>query len=371
MRLKFITENGPFPKCATSVLESIRTPRSQAKIHLYSAPEARCTYSPSFFYRGGTSRGRAMEGDQEPAGEAGAGDGKLKRVTITDKTQVGNMKGFFPQPVPGREGAVRAAPTEAEGYITNTIGISQRITGGLRRNGPGAGTDGARNSRTSSRQRTIRTIQRSAGNGTRHGHRRTGELVDERSQHLGVPTQSERQLITSSKASITSMGENERRRNTGSTLPRPSGTSGGPTAARHGSDRVQSVDDHAEPITGLGVGDGRSNTARQRIASKHYRENTVQTTGAQSKGLYHSVRRHSDAGGRERRDTERHTTVEGARHTGIRWPTQGIRGATGKSPITIASSGSDTDARDGQPDGGGSRRAARAGLVIRHNGTER
>ena len=36
-----------------------------------------------------------MEGDQEPAGEAGARDGKPKRVTITDKTQAGNMEGFF------------------------------------------------------------------------------------------------------------------------------------------------------------------------------------------------------------------------------------------------------------------------------------
>ena len=258
---KFVTKMVTFRSASLRCLKAFQITRSQARIYLYSAPEARCTSSPSFFYRGGTSRGRAMEGDQEPAGETDAGDGKLKRVTITDKTQVGNMKGFFPQPVPGREGAVRAAPTEAEGYITNTIGISQRITGGLRRNGPGAGTDGARNSRTSSRQRTIRTIQRSAGNGTRHGHRRTGELVDERSQHLGVPTQSERQLITSSKASITSMGENERRRNTGGIVPRSSSTGDGPTTARRGSDRVQSVDDHAEPTTYLSTSqysDGKS-----------------------------------------------------------------------------------------------------------------
>ena len=49
-------------------MKAFRIPRSQAKIRLYSAPEARCTSPPSFFYRGGTSRGRAMEDGREPAG---------------------------------------------------------------------------------------------------------------------------------------------------------------------------------------------------------------------------------------------------------------------------------------------------------------
>ena len=43
MRHKIVTNNGLFPKCATSGLEAFRITRSQAKISLYSAPEARCT----------------------------------------------------------------------------------------------------------------------------------------------------------------------------------------------------------------------------------------------------------------------------------------------------------------------------------------
>ena len=36
-----------------------------------------------------------MEDGREPAGESGGGDGQTKRVAITDKTQAGNMEGFF------------------------------------------------------------------------------------------------------------------------------------------------------------------------------------------------------------------------------------------------------------------------------------
>ena len=110
MRHKFATETGPFPKCATSVLEGFRIPRSQAKIRLYSAPEARCTSSPSFFYRGGTSRGRAMEDGKEPVVGKGDGDGKSKRVAITDQTQAGSMMGLFTTLPPGTKPAAVMAP---------------------------------------------------------------------------------------------------------------------------------------------------------------------------------------------------------------------------------------------------------------------
>ena len=51
MRHKFVRENGLFPKCVTSVLKSFPNHSLPSQIHLYSAPEARCTSSPSFFYR--------------------------------------------------------------------------------------------------------------------------------------------------------------------------------------------------------------------------------------------------------------------------------------------------------------------------------
>ena len=43
MRHKIVTNNGIFPKCVTSGLKAFRISRSQAKIGLHSAPEARCT----------------------------------------------------------------------------------------------------------------------------------------------------------------------------------------------------------------------------------------------------------------------------------------------------------------------------------------
>ena len=51
MRHKIVTNNGLLPKCATSGLKAFRIVSPQAIICLYSAPEARCTSSPSFFYR--------------------------------------------------------------------------------------------------------------------------------------------------------------------------------------------------------------------------------------------------------------------------------------------------------------------------------
>ena len=42
-----------------------------------------------------------MEDGREPAGESGAGDGKSKRAAITDKTQAGNMEGYFHRLPPG------------------------------------------------------------------------------------------------------------------------------------------------------------------------------------------------------------------------------------------------------------------------------
>ena len=47
--------------------------------------------SPSFFYRGGTSRGRALEDGKEPSVGAGDGDGKSKRAAITEQTQAGSL----------------------------------------------------------------------------------------------------------------------------------------------------------------------------------------------------------------------------------------------------------------------------------------
>ena len=117
MRHKIVTNNGLLPKCATSGLKAFRITRSQAKICLYSEPEARCTSSSSFFYRGGTSRGHAMEDGRESDEEAGVGDGKHKRVAITEKTQAGNMMGFHSLP-PGTKAA--AAPPPPPGQKATT-----------------------------------------------------------------------------------------------------------------------------------------------------------------------------------------------------------------------------------------------------------
>ena len=54
--------------------------------------------------------GRALEDGREPAEEAGVGDGKPKRVTITEKTQAGNMRGFFRSLPPGTKAAVAPPP---------------------------------------------------------------------------------------------------------------------------------------------------------------------------------------------------------------------------------------------------------------------
>ena len=194
-----------FRSASLRCLKAFQITRSQARIYLYSAPEARCTSSPSFFYRGGTSRGRAMEGDREPAEGAGVGDGKPKRATITDKTQAGNMRGFFHSLPPGTKAAA-APPPPGPKATTQAQSDYQNAPRAAYDDGPGAGTDDAINRRTSSGERTVRTFQRGAGNGTRHGHRFMGELVDERRQHLGVTTQPEQQLTTSGKASIKSMG---------------------------------------------------------------------------------------------------------------------------------------------------------------------
>ena len=51
-----------------------------------------------------------MEDGQEPAEEADVGDGKSERVTITDKTQAGNMKGFFHSLPPGVKAAAAPLP---------------------------------------------------------------------------------------------------------------------------------------------------------------------------------------------------------------------------------------------------------------------
>ena len=51
-----------------------------------------------------------MEDGREPAEEEGARDGKPKRVTITEKTQAGNMRGFFHSLPPGTKAAAALPP---------------------------------------------------------------------------------------------------------------------------------------------------------------------------------------------------------------------------------------------------------------------
>ena len=189
---------------------------------------------------------------------------------------------------------------------------------------------------------------------------------------MGVTTQPEQHLVTSSKASITSMGEDDRRRRIGKPVPRPGGTGGRAATTRPGRDRVQGVNDHAEPATGLGVGDGRDDKARRRDASKHHRTSTIQTAGTQSEGIYRPIRRHSDTDGRERSDTEQQTTTGGSRDTGVRRPTSSTRENDGPTQITTATSNIDavTRARRPRHDRGGEHARVELG-VLQHKAERR
>ena len=51
-----------------------------------------------------------MDGDQEPAEGAGAGDGKTKRVAITEKMQAASMMGFFHSLPPGTKATAVPPP---------------------------------------------------------------------------------------------------------------------------------------------------------------------------------------------------------------------------------------------------------------------
>ena len=182
MRHKIVTNNGLFPKCATSGLEAFRITRSQAKICLYSAPEARCT-SFTFLFLSRRHVQRPHHG-RRPRARRG---GRFRRWQTSAKTGDDHRQytgrqhaGVLHRPAQGHDGDAGSATTGAKGCGKDTIRVSQSTAGGLRRNGPRTSTNGARNRRTSSRRRTDSTIPRSAGNGTRHGHRFTGKRIHER-----------------------------------------------------------------------------------------------------------------------------------------------------------------------------------------------
>ena len=61
-----------------------------------------------------------MEDGLEAADESPGGDGKQKQVTITDKTQAGNMKGYFQILPPGTRAEAAPPPPGHAGALENT-----------------------------------------------------------------------------------------------------------------------------------------------------------------------------------------------------------------------------------------------------------
>ena len=182
MRHKIVTNNGLFPKCVTSGMKAFRIHCSQAKICLHSAPEARCTSFTLLFL----SR-RHVQGPRHGWQPRARRGGECRRRQIPTKTSGDHGQyasrqhvGFLRQAAYGHEGSGGGAPTRTEGRGKGTIGLSQSTAGGLRRNGPRTGTNGARNRRANSRLRTDRALPRGTGNGTRHGYRFTGKRIHER-----------------------------------------------------------------------------------------------------------------------------------------------------------------------------------------------
>ena len=183
MRHRFATENVIFRSAPLRCLKAFRIPRSQAKIRLYSAPEARCTSSPSFFYPGGTSRGRAMEDGREPAGESGAGDGQPKRGADTDKTQAGNIEGFFLKLPPGTKapsappppGPKAAAQTQSD-YHNTPRGAYDGTTPVLVQMVPEIATQAA-DSELSGRFRGVLTMARGMVTGARANSSTSGAHI--------------------------------------------------------------------------------------------------------------------------------------------------------------------------------------------------
>ena len=182
MRHKIVTNNGHLPKCVTSGLKAFRIHSSQAKICLHSAPEARCTSFTLLFL----SR-RHVQGPHHGRRPRARRGGRFRRRQTPAKTGDDHRQytsrqhaGVLRRPAQGHDGDAGSATTGTKGGGKDTIRVSQSTAGGLRRNGPRTSTNGTRNRRTSSRHRTDRAIPRSAGNGTRHGHRFTGKRNHER-----------------------------------------------------------------------------------------------------------------------------------------------------------------------------------------------
>ena len=110
MRHKFGTENGFFPKCATSVPKSFRSLRAQAKPTFTAHRRRASPPRPPFSIEAARSCGRAMEDGREPGEESGAGGGAPQRDPITDQTQAARMDGYFTRPAPGTRAPATQPP---------------------------------------------------------------------------------------------------------------------------------------------------------------------------------------------------------------------------------------------------------------------